>query len=96
LTSPEAYPLGVPDSAPAMALYVAEMALAARKPGGPLDRVGDPLLKAAVGFGAAAAGYYLYEMIFREKKLCPYCLSAAAACFAMVPLAFVGEPRRTR
>ena len=95
VTSPEAYPLGIPDAAPAIALYVAEIALAGRKPGGPLDRVGDPLLKLGVGFGAVAAASYLYQMLFRERKLCPYCLSAAAAAFGMVPLAFAREARRT-
>ena len=47
----------------------------------------------ALGLAAGAAGaagggaFYLWHMLAREKKLCPYCLGTAAASFTMLPLA---------
>jgi uncharacterized membrane protein len=44
------------------------------------------LLLAAGGSAAGAAGY-LADMFLRERKLCPYCLTTAAAAFTVVALA---------
>lgn len=85
--SREAYPFGVPDAIPACALYATELALVAarrRRPSKWIDR----LLAACIAGGAIAASYYLYEMIAVEKKACVYCLTALAANWAMVPLAW--------
>lgn len=86
-TSPEAFPLGVPDALPAIALYLTELGLVAlrrRRESRWLDRA----LAACVAAGALAGSYYLYEMIAVEKKACAWCIVAQAAGWAMVPLAW--------
>ena len=82
ITSPRAYPLGIPDSALAVTGLGGIIALAtARRPRKWLDR----LLAGAVAVAAAGATYYLAEMIVRQRRLCAYCLVGAAGMFAMVP-----------
>jgi uncharacterized membrane protein len=86
-TSPEAYPFGVPDGAPASLLYATELALVAarrRRPGKWVDR----LLAAGVAAGAIGAGYYAYQMAAVERRACIYCITAIALNFAMVPFAW--------
>jgi O-antigen/teichoic acid export membrane protein len=46
------------------------------------------LLGGAVLAGAGSALYYLYQMLFKEKKLFTYCLVGAAINLAMVPPAW--------
>src|SRR5439155_16208228 len=65
-TSKAAHPFGIPDGALGAAGYAANIALAATGR--------RRLLKVATVAQALAAAYYLREMLFRQKKLCPYCL----------------------
>lgn len=84
-TSPEAYPFGIPDGIPAIALYLTELGLVAlrrRRRSKWIDRA----LFACIAAGAITGTYYLYEMIAVEKKACVYCITALAANYAMVPL----------
>jgi uncharacterized membrane protein len=82
--SKEAYQFGVPDGPISAAVYAATMVLAAaggseqsgRKP------VFDTLLGTAVMGNTAGAIYYLYDMIFKQKKICLYCLAGAAVNIA--------------
>lgn len=86
-TSPEAYPFGIPDGIPAIALYLTELGLLAlrrRRRSKWLDRA----LALCVGAGALTGTFYLYEMIAVEKRACVYCLTALAANYGMVPFAW--------
>ncbi len=82
--SPDAYRMGVPDGPISAVVYASAMALAAtggdeqsgRKP------VFDLLLAGTVFGNAAGAGYYLYNMIFKQKKVCIYCVGGAVINFA--------------
>lgn len=82
--APEAYAMGVPDGPISAAVYAATMILASaagsensgRKP------IFDVMLGGAVLGNAAGAAYYLYDMIFKQKKVCLYCVTGAAINFA--------------
>ena len=90
-TSPEAYPFGIPDGAPASLLYAGELALVAarrRRRGKRPTKWIDRLLAAGVGAGALGAAYYGYQMAAVERRACIYCLPAIALNFAMVPFAW--------
>lgn len=81
-----AYPLGIPDSALAVAGLGGIIALATARGS---KRTGrgrwlDLMLAGAVTIGCAGATYYLYQMA-RQKRLCAYCLASATGFFAMVP-----------
>ena len=86
ITSPSAYPFGVPDSAFVVtglgAIIVLATARGTRRTG--RGRWLDILLVGAVAVGTAGATYYLREM-FRQRRLCAYCLVGASGFFAMVP-----------
>jgi uncharacterized membrane protein len=84
ITSRSAYPVGIPDSALAVTGLGAIIALATAR-GAPRPKILDALLSGAVIAGAAGATFYLYEMIVRQRRLCAYCLAAAAGFYAMVP-----------
>ena len=86
-TSPEAYPFGIPDGAPASLLYATELGLVAARRRWRSKWI-DRLLAAAVGAGATAAAYYGYQMAAVERRACIYCLPAIALNFAMVPFAW--------
>lgn len=89
----DAYQMGAPDGTISALVYSATMVLATwggseasgRKP------VHDVLLAGAVGSNAIGAAYYLFNMTFKQKKVCPYCVAGAAINFAsaayMFPLA---------
>jgi uncharacterized membrane protein len=87
--SKEAYQFGVPDGPISATVYAATMVLAAaggseqsgRKP------VMDVLLGATVAGNTAGAVYYLYDMIFKQKKICLYCLTGAAINIASAVIA---------
>ena len=82
ITSPSAYPLGVPDSALAVTGLGAIIGLAtARRRNRWIDR----MLAAAVLGAAAGATYYLANMVIKQRRLCAYCLVGVAGMFAMVP-----------
>lgn len=87
--SKEAYQFGVPDGPISTAAYAAIMVLAAaggseasgRKP------VMDTLLGATIAGNTAGAVYYLYDMIFKQKKICLYCLTGAVINIASAVIA---------
>lgn len=87
--SKSAYQFGVPDGPVSAAAYAATMVLAAaggseqsgRKP------VMDTLLGATIAGNAAGAVYYLYDMLFKQKKICLYCLTGAAINIASAVIA---------
>ena len=87
--SKEAYQFGVPDGTISATVYAATMVLAAaggskqsgRKP------VLDTLLGTAIAGNTAGAVYYLYDMIFKQKKICLYCLTGAAINIASAVIA---------
>jgi uncharacterized membrane protein len=87
ITSPAAYPLGIPDSAVVVTGLGGIIALATARGSRRTGRAAwlDKLLAAAVGIGAAGATLYLYEMIVRQRRLCAYCLVGATGFYAMVP-----------
>lgn len=87
--SRSAYPLGVPDGTLGLTMHGVTMALAGA---GGSARTGrhpafDVLLGAIALAGAVSAGLYLREMITKQKRACPYCLTAAATEFATLALA---------
>jgi len=78
--APDAYKMGAPDATISAWLYATNMVLATaggtessgRKP------VHDMLLGGTVAANAGGALYYLYNMVFKQKKVCPYCIAGAA------------------
>lgn len=88
--SPRAYPLGVPDGPLGAALFAVTMVLAGA--GGTRATGRSPLvslLLGAAGFaGAAGAAKYLWDMITKEKKACPYCLVGAGLDFGIATYAW--------
>jgi uncharacterized membrane protein len=88
VTSRPAFVLGVPD-APLGALgFSAIMVLASRLGADPPGRHpwAARLLAAAVATSALGATAYLYEMVVRQRRLCPYCLTTAGASFLLLGL----------
>jgi uncharacterized membrane protein len=88
-TSRKAFASGLPDGPLGALQYAAMMALAAW---GGRHSTGKgrirSLLLGAVALGGAVAGLdYLRDMLFKQKRVCPYCLLGAALNLAMVPLA---------
>jgi uncharacterized membrane protein len=95
ITSPAAYPAGIPDGALAVAGLGGIIALATA---GGSTRTGrsrwfDRALFGALAIGAAGAAHYLDEMIRKQRRLCAYCLVGAAGFFTMATFAVL--PRRT-
>jgi uncharacterized membrane protein len=86
ITSPAAYPFGIPDSAIVVTGLGGIIALATARGSKRSGRAAwlDKLLAGAVAIGAAGATYYLYEM-GKQRRLCAYCLAGAAGFYAMVP-----------
>ena len=87
--SEKAYALGVPDGPLGLGLYAFTMAVAAA---GGSKKTGrhplfDVLLGGAVAAGVGGALQYIYNMVRKQERACPYCLVGAAAHFAMLPLA---------
>lgn len=76
----DAYMMGAPDATISTLAYAGAMVLSTwggteasgRKP------VHDVALGAVVGSNAAGAIYYLFNMIFKQQKVCPYCIAGAA------------------
>jgi uncharacterized membrane protein len=89
VTAPVAYAMGVPDAPIAAVTFLALLGFAARLGGRSARRRPYSALGLAAGATGSAAGaaFYLWDMLAREKKLCPYCLGSAAASFTMLPLA---------
>jgi len=88
--SESAYQFGVPDGPISATVYGLTMALAAaggsenasRKP------IFDVLLGGAIAGNAAGGVYYLYDMIFKQKKICLYCVTGAAINIASAIIIF--------
>jgi uncharacterized membrane protein len=89
ITSPAAYPAGIPDGALAVAGLGGIIALAtaggSKKTG--RSRWFDRALFGALAIGAAGAAHYLDEMLRKQRRLCAYCLVGAAGFFAMGTIA---------
>lgn len=78
--SQDAYQMGAPDATISAWIYSTNMVLSTaggsehsgRKP------IHDLLLGTTIAANAAGALYYLYNMTFYQKKICPYCIAGAA------------------
>lgn len=87
--APKAYRMGAPDATVTTLVYAANMVLATaggteasgRKP------VHDVLLGCTIAANAAGAVYYLNDMFFKQKKVCPYCIAGAAINIASAAIA---------
>lgn len=90
MTSPAAYPAGIPDTALALmhnGLVIALAGAASRTTNKSRRLTLDLMLAGAVVLGSLGVAHYLAEMI-RLRRACVYCIAAAAAMLATVPLAF--------
>lgn len=87
--SKKAYMFGVPDGTLGLGMYAANMMLASAKGSRRTGRSPwlDFVLAGAVVASVGGTLDYLYDMFFKQKKACPYCLTGAALNFAMLPLA---------
>lgn len=78
--STEAYRFGAPDGPISAVVYGMAMVLASA--GGDEKSGRSPVMDVALGAtvaGNAAGGlFYLYKMIFEQKKICLYCVTGAA------------------
>ncbi|MEO5995132.1 MAG: vitamin K epoxide reductase family protein [Chitinophagaceae bacterium] len=78
--APEAYSMKAPDGAISTCLYAAAMLLATV--GGTEKSGRKPFFDAALGgviaVNTAGAVYYLGDMVFKQKRVCPYCIAGAA------------------
>lgn len=87
--SKPAYLFGLPDAALATCNYTLNLVLASaggsRRAG--RSRAWSALLLANCVGGAIGALGYLADMLFDQKRLCTYCLTAIGINFALVPLA---------
>jgi uncharacterized membrane protein len=80
----DAYQMGAPDATISAWIYATNMVLSTaggsehsgRKP------IHDLLLGTTIAANAAGALYYLYNMAFFQKKICPYCIAGAAVNIA--------------
>lgn len=82
--SSDAYRMGAPDGPLSAIVYASAMTLASAKGSEESGRkpVFDLLLGATVFGNAAGVAYYLYNMTFKQKKICLYCLTGAVINFA--------------
>lgn len=86
--APDAYQMGAPDATISALLYASGMVLSSwagtaasgRKP------AHDIALGTVVASNAAGAIYYLGKMIFKQDKVCPYCILGAAINLASVAI----------
>ena len=87
-TSGAAFVLGMPDGPVGALGFVLALVGAGRLAGAPPQRRPWTALSSLAVGGASAVGaaLYLRDMFLREKKLCPYCLTTAAASFALLAL----------
>lgn len=76
----DAYLFGAPDGPISAGVYALTMVLASAGGSEKTGRgpVWDAALGAAVAGNAASALFYLQNMIFRQKKVCLYCVAGAA------------------
>jgi hypothetical protein len=91
-----AFPWGVPDAPIALALEAAILALCGLARSKPARSVEvDRILMVATAGGGLGAIRYLVEMV-RLRRACGYCIAAAGAMLAMVPLAMRNAVRWVR
>lgn len=93
--SEKAYKTGLPDGTSGLTMYGLIMMLAAYggKRGIGRKRVIDLALLSTIAAGSVGALQYLYDMAFKEKKACLYCVTGAMVNFMMLPLAWPGFKR---
>lgn len=86
--SEDAQVAGIPDGPVSLMMYAANLVLiagAAKKK--EKRNIVDYLIAGNTVGQAAGGAYYLYDMIFKQKKICPYCVTGALINFAaLVPL----------
>ena len=77
--SEDAYQFGAPDGPISAVAYATSMLLASAAGSDKTGRkpVLDVALGATVAGNAVGAAYYLFNMIFKQKKICPYCVAGA-------------------
>ena len=86
----KAYKSGLPDGTTALTVYALIMMLASyggKKETG-RSRMSDWLLLGAITGNSLAGLHYLYNMIFKQKKVCLYCVTGALINFRMLSPAF--------
>lgn len=87
--SRKAFKMGLPDGTTGALMYSANLALASA--GGTRETGRSRLFSIFLGgsavVGAVGALDYLYDMTFRQKKICPYCVTGALVNLTLVPLA---------
>jgi uncharacterized membrane protein len=87
--SEDAYMFGAPDGPISAVAYAATMVLASA--GGDENTGREPVLDVALGAtvagNAVGAVFYLYKMIFVQKRICLYCVTGAAINIASAVIA---------
>lgn len=87
--SKKAYQMGLPDGTTGAMTYALLLMLLSY--GGKRElarsKLLDTLLMGAVAANSLAGLQYLYDMAFKEKRVCLYCVTGAILNFLMVPLA---------
>jgi uncharacterized membrane protein len=77
--SKKAYASGLPDGTSGALMYAVTMMLASyggdRNSG--REKIWDRLLMGAAAIGSVAGLQYLYDMAFKQKKICMYCVGGA-------------------
>jgi uncharacterized membrane protein len=88
--SGEAYQLGGADGPISLLGYAANIFLASYQGGGFYKhwKIGNKLQKAVALGNAAGASIYLLNMVFRQKKVCLYCVLGALISFLILKNAF--------
>lgn len=79
--SKEAQILGIPDGPVSAGVYLLILLLSTTKKSGILTKL---ILVGAITGNAAGAAQYLYIMLFRQKKICLYCITGAIINFIML------------
>lgn len=76
----DAYQFGVPDGPVSAVVYGLTMVMASASGTDKANRspLFDVALGATVAGNAGGALYYLYDMVFKQKKICLYCVTGAA------------------
>lgn len=90
--SKKAYATGLPDGTSGATMYGVIMMLASYggKKGIGRNKLFDFLLAGAVLANSAAGLQYLYDMAFKQKRACLYCVTGALLNLTMLPLALQG------
>ena len=96
-TSLKAYEFGLPDATLALLLYSAILVIAGYEGAGKFKRprMMDQLLLLAAGVHSAAGLQYFLNMIFKQKKICAYCITVTLTNFKLLELAYKNLNSRT-